>query len=88
MVKFKGVELTPEQVRKAMECDTPEELVAACKEIDIDITKEEAEKALENMAEVDLTPEQMKRIAGGISSEEMDRIGNESIDALKEMFSC
>ena len=42
MVKFKGVELTPEQVRKAMECDTPEELVAACKEIDIDITKEEA----------------------------------------------
>ena len=88
MVKFKGVELTPDQVRKAMECDTPEELVAACKEIDIDITKEEAEKALENMAEVDLTREQMKAIAGGMSSEEWDRIGNESVEALKEMFSC
>ncbi len=88
MVKFRDVELTPEQVRRAMECDSPEALMAACREIDIDITKEEAEKALENMAEVDLTPEQMKRIAGGISSEEMDRIGNESIDALKEMFSC
>ena len=36
MMKFRDVELTPEQVRKAMECDTPEELVAACREIGID----------------------------------------------------
>ncbi len=65
MVKFKGVELTPEQVRKAIECDTPEKLVAACREIGIDATVEEAEKALENLAEIDLTPEQMKTVAGG-----------------------
>ena len=67
MMKFRDVELTPEQVRVAMECDTPEELMEICKEINIDITKEEAEKALENMAEVDLTHDQMKAIAGGIS---------------------
>ena len=40
------------------------------------------------MEEVDLTQEQMKAIAGGMSSEEWDRIGNESVEALKEMFSC
>ena len=66
MMKFKGVELTPEQVQKAMECDTPEELMAVCKEINIDITKEEAEKALENLEDIDLTSEEMKAIAGGL----------------------
>ena len=70
MMKFRDVELTPEQVRIAMECDTPEELMAVCKEINIDLTKEEAENALANLAEVDLTPEKMKAIAGGYSAEE------------------
>ena len=70
MMKFRDVELTPEQVRVAMEWDTPEELMAVCKEIDIDITKEEAENAIENLAEIDLTPEQMKAIAGGYSFDE------------------
>ena len=65
MMKFRDVELTPEQVRVAMECDTPEELMAVCKEINIDITKEEAEKTLENLEDIDLTSEEMKAIAGG-----------------------
>ena len=65
MVTIKGVELTPEQVQRGMECDTPEELKAACKEIGIDVTVEEAEKFLENMEDIDLTSEQMKAVAGG-----------------------
>ena len=65
MITIKGVELTPEQVQRGMECDTPEELKAACKEIGIDVTVEEAEKFLENMEDIDLTPEQMKTVAGG-----------------------
>ena len=65
MITIKGVELTPEQVQRGMECDSPEELKAACKEIGIDVTVEEAEKFLENMEDIDLTPEQMKAVAGG-----------------------
>ena len=84
MLKFKDVELTPEQVRKAMECDTPEELMAICKEIHIDITKQEAEKALENMAEVDLTHEQMKSIAGGSFADWNDAVE----EAFADAFGC
>ncbi len=65
MVTIKGVELTPEQVLKGMECKTPEEMMAICKEIDIDVTKEEAQTYIKALAEIDLTPEQMKAIAGG-----------------------
>ena len=70
MVEFRGVELTPEQFRIAMECETPEDLMAACKKINIEITKAEAERALERLAEIDLTPEQLKAIAGGYSWDE------------------
>ena len=73
MMKFRDVELTPEQVRKAMECDTPEELMAACKEINIVITKEEAEKALENLAEIDLSHDQMKAIAQSRAADSADK---------------
>ena len=65
MITIKGVELTPEQVHRGMQCDTPEELIAACREIGIDVTVEEAEKFLENMEDIDLTSEQMKTVAGG-----------------------
>ena len=65
MITIKGVELTPEQVHRGMQCDTPEELIAACREIGIDVTVEEAEKFLENMEDIDLTSEQMKAVAGG-----------------------
>ncbi|MBR5908567.1 MAG: hypothetical protein IKZ66_01175 [Schwartzia sp.] len=65
MVTIKGVEMTPEQVHRGMQCDTPEELIAACKEIGIDVTAEEAENFLENMEDIDLTSEQMKTVAGG-----------------------
>ena len=84
MMKFRDVELTPEQVRKAMECDTPEELMAACKEINIVITKEEAEKALENLAEIDLSHDQMKAIAGGGAAEVWD----EFVESVNYYLTC
>ena len=84
MMKFRDVELTPEQVRKAMECDTPEELMAACKEINVVITKEEAEKALENLAEIDLSHDQMKAIAGGGAEEVWD----EFVESVNYYLTC
>ena len=71
MMEYKGVELTPEQFRVAMGCETPEELMAACRQINIEITKEEAERAIERLAEIDLTPEQLQAIAGGYSWKEL-----------------
>ncbi len=71
MMEYKGVALTPEQFRIALECETPEDLMAACKKINIEITKEEAERALSRLAEIDLTPEQLQAIAGGYSWKEL-----------------
>ncbi len=65
MPKINGKEIPKELLAKAMACDSPEELMAACKEIGIDVTVEEAEKFLENMADIDLTSEQLKAVAGG-----------------------
>ena len=85
MMEFRGVELTPEQVRVAMECETPEDLVAACKKINIDITKAEAEKALENLSDINLTKEQMQAIAGGYSWEEFKEDGARIAEKLAEL---
>ena len=65
MLTIKGVELTEEQFMRGIECNTAEEMMKLCKEGGIDVTKEEAQKYVDNLADIDLTPEQMKAIAGG-----------------------
>ena len=65
MLTIKGVELTEEQFMRGIECNTAEEMMKLCKEGGIDVTKEEAQKYVDNLADIDLTPEQMKEIAGG-----------------------
>ena len=59
-------ELTNEQVAKAMACETAEELMAAAKEEGFDITKEEAEAYMAELADFELDDEKLKDAAGGI----------------------
>ena len=58
-------ELTKEQIEKAMMCKTPEELIAAAKEEGYDITREEAEAYLAELADFELDDEMIKNAAGG-----------------------
>ncbi len=64
-MKFKGQEIPREVVEKAMQCDTPEELVALAKAEGVDLTQEEAEAYLCEMEDINLDVEQMKQVAGG-----------------------
>ena len=58
-------ELTKEQIQKAMACETVEELRALAKAEGIELTKEEAEAYLAEMADVELDEDALKQVAGG-----------------------
>ena len=65
--KFDPKQLSGELLQKIQACKTPEELVALAKENDIALTVERAEAYLAelNGLEVDLSDEQLDKIAGG-----------------------
>ena len=65
-MKFKGQEIPREVVEKAMQCDTPEELVALAKEHGFEITTKQAEAYLVDLEDFDLDSEQMKKVSGGM----------------------
>jgi predicted ribosomally synthesized peptide with nif11-like leader len=65
-MKFKGQEIPREVVEKAMQCDTPEELVALAKEHGFEITTKQAEAYLAELEDFDLDSEQMKKVSGGM----------------------
>jgi predicted ribosomally synthesized peptide with nif11-like leader len=58
-------ELTKEQIEKAMQCKSVEELTALAKAEGYEITKEEAEAYLEELADVELDGKELKNVAGG-----------------------
>ena len=59
-------EFTKEQIEKAMQCKTADELMALAKAEGVDITKAEAEAYLAELADVELNEETLKKVAGGI----------------------
>ena len=59
------IELTKEQVAKAMACKTAEELMAMAKAEGIELTKEEAEAYLAEIEDFELDGDTLKRVAGG-----------------------
>ena len=61
------IELTKEQVAKAMACKTAEELMAMAKAEGIELTKEEAEAYLAEMDDVELDSDTLKQVAGEAS---------------------
>jgi predicted ribosomally synthesized peptide with nif11-like leader len=58
-------EITKEMVGKAMQCETAEELTALAKANGFDLSKEEAEAYMAELADVELDEEQLKKAAGG-----------------------
>ena len=58
-------ELTKEQIEKAMQCKTADELIALAKTGGYDITKEEAEAYMAELADVELDGKELKSVAGG-----------------------
>ena len=58
-------ELTKEQIAKAMNCETTEELMALAKAEGKEITKEEAEAYMAEFDDMELDTESLKNVAGG-----------------------
>jgi hypothetical protein len=56
--------LTKEQIEKAMQCKSVEELTALAKAEGYEITKEEAEAYLEELTDVELDGKELKNMAG------------------------
>lgn len=64
-MKINGQEISREVLAKALQCDTPEELVALAKENGFEITTKQAEAYLVEMEDIDLDSAQLKQVAGG-----------------------
>ena len=58
-------EVTKEMVAKAIQCKDADELIALVKGNGIDITKEEAEAYLKELADCELDSTELKSVAGG-----------------------
>ena len=65
--EFDPKELSGELLQKIHACETPEELVALAKENDITLTVEQAAAHLAelNDLDIDLSDEQLEKVAGG-----------------------
>ena len=59
-------EITKEMIEKAMECKTAEELMALAKTEGLEITKEEAEAYLAELADYELDSDVIGKVAGGV----------------------
>jgi len=57
--------ITREMVEKAKQCATADELIALAKSEGIDITKEEAEAYLAELADFELDSKALDKVAGG-----------------------
>ena len=58
-------ELTKEMLAKAMQCQNADELIALAKTGGIELTKEEAEAYMVELADVELDADTLKNVAGG-----------------------
>ncbi len=65
MAKINMNELTKEQIEKALACKTADELMAAAKVEGFEITREEAEAYMAELADFELDSETLKKAAGG-----------------------
>ena len=64
--KINKNELAKEQIEKAIACKTADELLSLAKAEGFDITKEEAEAYMAEMADVELDETTLSKAAGGI----------------------
>ena len=66
MAKINRNELTKEMIEKAMQCKTADELMALAKAEGYDMTKDEAEAYMAELADFELDEATLPRAAGGI----------------------
>ena len=59
-------ELTKEMVIKALQCKDADELIVLAKTGGIELTKEEAETYMAELADFELDGENLKKVSGGI----------------------
>ena len=65
MAKIKRDEITKEMIGKAMACKNADELMKLAKAEGFEITKEEAEAYMAELADYEMDDEQLKKVAGG-----------------------
>ena len=58
-------EITKEMIAKAMQCETADELIALANSEGFELTKEEAEAYMAELADVELDEEVLQKVAGG-----------------------
>ena len=58
-------ELAKEMIAKAMQCETADELIASAKAGGYEITKEEADAYMAELADVELDEKVLRNVAGG-----------------------
>ena len=63
--KLKREEITKDMVKKALRCKNADELLALAKSEGYELTKEEAEAYMAEMADVEMDEETLKKVAGG-----------------------
>ena len=78
-MKINPNELSKETIEKALACKTPGELMALAEAEGLDLTKEEAELYLAEMADVELSDTELKKVAGGHCWTEASPPGGECI---------
>ena len=66
MANISKDELTRAQLEKAMACKTAEELMEAAKAEGFDLTKEEAQAYMDEMADFEVDSEVLQKAAGGV----------------------
>lgn len=57
---------TKEQIRKAMNCKTVDELLAYAKSEGVELSREQAEEYIAQLGERKLTDDELDQVAGGI----------------------
>ena len=65
--------LSEEVIAKAMQCETPEQLIELAKTEGIELTLEEAQAYLDEMDDIELDRQQLKAVAGGIRGHCFDK---------------
>ena len=65
MAEINRNELTREQLEKALKCKTADELIALARAEGYDITKDEAEAYLAELANYELDSKELGKVAGG-----------------------
>ena len=65
MVKIERQKLTKEMIEKALKCKDADELMKAAKAEGYELTKNEAEAYMEELADMELDEETLEKAAGG-----------------------